>query len=833
MDNEKGRTENGAADGSLLLKAVGISKTYNRTRAVSEVSLDIGYGETVSLVGGNGAGKSTLTRILSGVTTPDCGELTFHGEKIDLNTFSASDAIQRGIRVVYQEISLCTNLSVYENFYVELNALFKGKRNWRRQARDMARRSIDAIFPDSGINVEKECGMLTIAQQQMVEIARAFADPALKMLILDEPTSSLASLQADQLLAYVQRKKKEGISFVYISHRLKEILSLADSILVMENGGRVWYGTPAETSEEDLVSKMSGNHGARKAEAADAGLGITRYEAGKINEAVGVKLTDVNDGGLENLSFEAHGGEIVGISGLEGNGQKELLRKIFASRSGRTRGAEIRGKVAYVTGDRKKEGNFPLMSVLENAMITKLVFGRLSRVTKASELTDTAVVWFDKLQIKCDGLDEPITDLSGGNQQKVLVARAMVADVDIILLDDPTRGVDVVTKRQIYSLLTEFADAGKLVIFYSSESLEMELCSRVEVLRYNTIVRELTGEKVTSDNVIEASFAGEDLLKKDAAQDVKKNSSFGRVVKNPAFVPFLAMMGVYLLSGIKAPAVFSLYGVELLLKGSAPLIVLSLAQMFIVGLGHVDLGAGYYMGFVNVICATLLYTKPALGGVIILAAMLAYACMGLLVYYRNVPAVVVTLGSSFIWSGIALTIQRVPGGRVPAWLTGFFKLDIGVPIFIVLTLLITAGVFLFYRSKYGTVMKGFGNNPMALVRSGWSQPKAYFSVYLSSAVLVTLAGLIMSGLTGGSDINASGTYTMQTVAAVIVGGGHLLGGRVSVFGAVFGAVTFSLIASLLGFMKVSSELTAAVQGAILIIILALRIIKVRRSHHEE
>jgi ribose transport system ATP-binding protein len=468
-------------------------------------------------------------------------------------------------------------------------------------------------------------------------------------------------------------------------------------------------------------------------------------------------------------------------------------------------------------------------------MITKLMFGKLFKVTKESELAESAAVWFEKLKIKCDGLKAPITDLSGGNQQKVLVARAMVADVDIIILDDPTRGVDVMTKRQIYSLLTELAEAGKLVIFYSSESLEMELCNRVEVMRYGTIVQELCGKDITSDSVVEASFTGEDLKKAGKDNEIKDSSksAVSRFFRNPAFVPLIAMIAVYMLCGMKAKAVFSVYGIELLLKGSAPLIVLALGQMFIIGLGHVDLGAGYYMGFVNVICATILYTKPALGALVIIGSMLIYACMGLLIYYRNVPAVVITLGSSFIWSGVSLTIQSVPGGRVPSWLTNFFKIDTAVPMFVILILLITVLVIIFYRSKHSTVMKGFGNNPMALVRSGWSQPKAYFLIYLSSAVLITLAGLILSGLTGGSDINASGTYTMQTIAAVIVGGGHLLGGRVSVPGAVFGAVTFSIIASLLGFMKVSSELTAAVQGAILIMILALRIIKLRGVGHEE
>jgi ribose transport system ATP-binding protein len=285
------------------------------------------------------------------------------------------------------------------------------------------------------------------------------------------------------------------------------------------------------------------------------------------------------------------------------------------------------------------------------------------------------------------------------------------------------------------------------------------------------------------------------------------------------------MILIFVACGMKSKAVFSMFGVELLLNGAIPLVVLALAQMFIIGLGHVDLGMGYFMGIVNVVCATWLYENTLKGVAGILLFLLLYSSMGLIIYYRNIPAVITTLGASFIWKGISLTIQDTPGGHVPEYITKLFHLNTKLPVNVILIIVIMLIVLAFYRSKYGTVMKGFGNNGNALVKSGWSAPKAYFSVYLTAGIIAVLAGIILSGIAGASDSNSTSTYTLQTICSVIVGGGYLLGGLVSVPGAVCGAITFSLITVLLGFLRVSSDYTAAVQGLILIGVLALRVVK--------
>lgn len=235
---------------------------------------------------------------------------------------------------------------------------------------------------------------------------------------------------------------------------------------------------------------------------------------------------------------------------------------------------------------------------------------------------------------------------------------------------------------------------------------------------------------------------------------------------------------------------------ELLLSGAIPLVVLSLAQMFIIGLGHVDLGMGYFMGIVNVICATWLYESTAKGVLGILIFLLMYACMGLVIYYRNIPAVITTLGASFIWKGIFLTIQDTPGGNVPEFVTKLFHLDRDLPVNVIIIIVIMLLVLIFYRSKYGTVMKGFGNNGSALVKSGWSAPKAYFSVYLTAGIIAVLAG-------------------------VVLGGTLMSGGKSTVIGTVFGCLFIRILVTLMQLAQFEIGVQNIVKGIIIVLIIII------------
>jgi ribose transport system ATP-binding protein len=311
-----------------LLEAARIVKVYGPTVAVSEMDLTVAAGEVLGLVGANGAGKSTLMRILAGVTAPDAGELSFVGEVLDWAVYSPATARRLGMRTVYQELSLCTNLTVYENFFIEQPQRFKAQA-WRKQAREIAREALDTVFPGNTIDVSATLSELAIAQRQMVEIARATSDLELKLLILDEPTSSLAAEQTAQLQAYVMAKRQSGVSFVFISHRLSEVLSLADKIVVMKNGMLSWAGQPSETSKADLVVKMGGKS-ADGLPAAHAQA--TGSRSASLKKTLRLVAKDLNTESLHDLNLQLQSGEIVGLAGLEGSGQQALLQALFEAR---------------------------------------------------------------------------------------------------------------------------------------------------------------------------------------------------------------------------------------------------------------------------------------------------------------------------------------------------------------------------------------------------------------------------------------------------------------------------------------------------------------------
>ena len=311
-------------------------------------------------------------------------------------------------------------------------------------------------------------------------------------------------------------------------------------------------------------------------------------------------------------------------------------------------------------------------------------------------VVEKSLKWYDYLKIKGESPKAKIVSLSGGNQQKALIARAMIADADIIILDDPTRGVDVETKRQLYDLFRDAAKSGKLIIWYSSDDSELDICSRVFVMRFGTIVETLKHEDISKDSIIEASFKSSD--------NKKEKTTYQRQFNLSLLIPILAMITIYTACGIIQKSTFTLFGARLLISGSLPLILAAISQTYIIGFSHVNLSIGNFMGLVSVLAATLLYENPALGTIAIIGVWLAYGLMGLLIRRLNIPAVIVTLGFSFVWYGSALVLQSIPGGQAPQLLIDIFNKTIfGFPNVLVILVLATVSAVMVYRSKYGTV----------------------------------------------------------------------------------------------------------------------------------
>ncbi|HKZ90599.1 MAG TPA: sugar ABC transporter ATP-binding protein, partial [Candidatus Limnocylindrales bacterium] len=448
-------------------------------------------GECVGLVGHNGAGKSTLMSVLAGTLTPDEGSITIGGSDLS-SRWSVTTAHDSGVRCVFQELSLCPNLTVAENTRI-LHPHLRGLR-WRREAAELIIGKLDTIFPDHGISGADIISDLPLTQRQMVEIARAFTvtDQPVNLVILDEPTSSLDAVVARQLLDFVRRFAEEGGSTILISHLLGEVLSTADRVVVMRDGLVVRVDRADAFTRDSLVAAMG-----HIPETATERVGA-RVDRSSLPFRVRAALRPG-----ETIGLTAHEGEIVGLAGLAGQGQTEMLLRVFDGPRGDT---EVSGTVAVVAGDRQSDGLFPLWSITKNISIGSLREMLRGWLVDGEAETRLGATWKDRLAIQTPDMEKPILSLSGGNQQKALFARALGSKADIILMDDPMRGVDVGTKREVYGLIREEAARGRTFLWYTTETDELEHCDHVYVFREGAIVADLSRDELTEEKVLHASF---------------------------------------------------------------------------------------------------------------------------------------------------------------------------------------------------------------------------------------------------------------------------------------------------------------------------------------
>jgi ribose transport system ATP-binding protein len=482
----------------VIVTLDGVEKHFGAVRALGGVDLRVASGECLGLVGHNGAGKSTLMHILAGTAAPDRGRIVLSGEA--QTRYSPAQAKKFGVRCVFQELSLCPNLTVAENarvFHPGLRGF-----NWRRKAGALITSKLDEIFPGHGVGAADLVQDLAIGRRQMVEVARAFTatDEPVRLVILDEPTSSLDAHTAGQLLAFMRRAVAQGISCIFISHLLGEVLQNCDRIVVMRDGRTVAADRAEAFDRDKLVTAMGGEAVEREARAGDR---VARGQS-----PLRVRARPRRQNGIAELV--AHEGEVIGLAGLAGHGQTDLLLAIFAAAMRARPGIEVTASVALVAGDRQADGIFPEWSISENIGVCSI--GRLRRGPLISRRREEALAnfWRDKIGIRTPDVRNNILSLSGGNQQKALFARALGSDARIVLMDDPMRGVDVGTKLEVYDLIGAEAQAGRTFLWYTTETDELKKCDHVYVFRNGGIVADLTRDELTEEKVIQSSFTGAD-----------------------------------------------------------------------------------------------------------------------------------------------------------------------------------------------------------------------------------------------------------------------------------------------------------------------------------
>jgi ribose transport system ATP-binding protein len=485
------------ADAKLVVLE-GVEKSFGAVRALDGVSLEIGRGECVGIVGHNGAGKSTLMHILAGSQTPDGGRFLFAGEQQRAHSTLRSKAL--GIRCVFQELSLCPNLTVAENARVFHPAI--SGFNWRRRAGKLIGDKLDEIFPGHGVSPSDLVRTLSIGRRQMVEIARAFtvSDEAARLVILDEPTSSLDEVTAEQLLRFVRRCVAEGVSCTLISHILGQVLGHCDRIAVMRDGKVVADDLASAFNRARLIGAMGRVEGEAPRTEARA------QNAAHGDAAIMVRIRPDNQ--PDGAEVVARQGEIIGLAGLAGHGQTDLLLATFDAATRRRAQTEVNAPVALVAGDRQTDGVFPQWSISQNIGIGSIGRLRVGLLISPRLEAKFANSWRERIKIRTPDVDNNILSLSGGNQQKALFARALGSDARIVLMDDPMRGVDYATKLEVYDLVREEAKGGRVFLWYTTETEELKNCDRIYVFREGMIVAHLSREELTEERVIHASFAG-------------------------------------------------------------------------------------------------------------------------------------------------------------------------------------------------------------------------------------------------------------------------------------------------------------------------------------
>lgn len=497
-------------DQSNLLVMEHIDKQFPGVVALKDVHFSLKAGEIHALLGENGAGKSTLIKVLTGVEHMDNGTVVMDGKSISVK--SPLEAQKQGISTVYQEVNLCPHLTVAENIYVGREPMKLGRIDWKtinRKSKELLKQF------DLDIDVTKTLDNYSVAIQQMIAIARA-VDVQAKILILDEPTSSLSTTEVEKLFQIMRMLKDRGLGIVFVTHFLDQVYAVTDRITVLRNGEYVGTYNTVDLPKVELIGKMIGKE-------YDA-LENTVPVAAQFSDADEfLRLESAGSNNISGVSFSLKRGEVSGFSGLLGSGRSETARLIFGadkSTSGKTyiEGKEvsikdpldaIRNGIAFCSENRKAEGIIGDLTIRENIIIALQAKRGLGKVISYAEAQKIADRFIGELAIKTPSADQQIKNLSGGNQQKVLLARWLATEPDLLILDEPTRGIDIGAKAEIQKTVMKLAQDGMSCVFISSEMEEMlRCCSRMYVLRDKEIVAELTGDEINESNIMQI-IAGE------------------------------------------------------------------------------------------------------------------------------------------------------------------------------------------------------------------------------------------------------------------------------------------------------------------------------------
>lgn len=819
MKDQKTDRPAGKMAAQPTIRLSNITKRFGGVVALSNVSVDIYPGEVHAILGENGAGKSTLMNIISGVFRPSSGTIEFNGEVIAAMTPERSAAL--GVSISFQHPAVLDDLSVLENLRVALPPHVFATGNPEETAR--------AMLEDVGLHValHLRADSLTVAQKHLLEIAKALATRP-PVLILDEPTAALDQDASEMLFARIRNVVANGTAVIYITHRLAELRQIAHRVTVLRDGRLEGGALVSDVSDHDLLGMIVGRSlaSAFPPKCADA--------APVINLAV----QGLSGRAFHDVSFAVGRGQIIGIAGVEGNGQSAVMRALAGLEpwKGEVRlndtplsAAEVKAKTAYMPSDRHLEGIIADLTVRENATFSALEqFSTLGILSRRKEL-DAVGQAFGALAVKTPGLDAGILSLSGGNQQKVVMARALMSKPSFILADEPTQGVDVGARFEIYRILREVSQSGTPVIVNSSDAAELEgLCDVVIVMSRGRVVETLRGPDITEGRIVGAAVNAQshvDGVGAKAAQTAGRGLRHFIQSDNATVVPLAAvivMLGLYVFGqNANYLSAFNLSNILLL---ATALGFIALGQTIALLMGGIDLSVGPLAGFLVVIASFFINDGQspqtiALGfALMFLAALVVGTINGLLIRFANFTPIAATLAMYIGLQGLSFVLRDGPGGYISFAVMDTIGWKLGpLPVaFIVLVIVALLAEFILRKRRLGWQFRAVGSHEESARRMGIRVNRVIIGGYIAVSLFTALGAIMLMVQIGVGDPAQGVNYTLGSITAVVLGGTSLRGGRGTFIGTVMGAVLLTEVLNAVSFLGLSQTYQFVFQGALIL-----------------
>ncbi|WP_373236209.1 ATP-binding cassette domain-containing protein [Cohaesibacter celericrescens] len=822
-----------------ILEMRSIDKSFGSVKALQQVSIDCRAGEVHAICGENGAGKSTLMKVLGGAYHADSGDVLL--DSVPVHFKHPKQAHAAGIAFIHQELSLLPFRSVTANIFFG-NEIVKGGLLDHKQMRAKSVELLDRI--GANIDPDAEVSTLSVAEQQLVEIVKALSLDA-RILVMDEPTAALEDGDALRLLDLVRTLSSRGMAILYISHRMPEIMAIAQRITVLKDGESVWTRTASEVSIGDIVFGMVGRE-------------LSAFFPPRPEIANAPPLFQINklsNDTLKNISLYVRPGEILGVAGLEDSGKSVLARTIFGDYPATSGTMQLNGApckigsirdaiqlgIGYVPPHRKAEGLVLRQSVRDNLLLSlRSIAGSFANPFKGKQKPVEADRILKELDVRAGDYGQDIAQLSGGNQQKVIVGRWLQQDPSLIVFVEPTRGVDVAAKRAIYDLMRDFTSKGNAVIVISSDLPEVVgVSDRILVMRSGTISGELPAGS-SEEDVMLLAVEQEDTRIAGKDQESEKRHAKSKTWVLPvstSIAGFAILLYVLAAMGSGAGSAFTFDAIVGVLHRMVALGFVALGQTFTILLGSIDLSVANLISLTAVMASFLMQGDTGNIAMAVVACFAIAAVVGLvngiLVAYFEINPFIATLGTGLILQGMLASSFEYLRGSVPAEFQALAYSGFGGVTFSLMALFLFAliGWFVLERTRFGAHVYACGGNPEGARLAGIATKKMLMSVHVIASMSAAVTGLYLAArLRSGTPwLGQEGIYDLESIAVVVIGGTILAGGKGGVWGTLAGVFLFACLDASFNMFGVDAFLKQVLRGVI--VIAAVSIYAVRNRGH--